>query len=53
MKCKQCNKEITKKNQKVVSGIGRYKSKCKDCINLYHKAYAKRKAKLIKDASWF
>ncbi len=53
MKCKECNKEITKENQKVVSGIGKYKSKCKDCINAYHRRYGRKKAKLLKEASWF
>lgn len=53
MKCKECNNEITKKNQKVVSGVGKYKSKCKDCYRKYHREYAKKKAKAMKEATWF
>ena len=53
MKCKECNNEITKKNQKGVSGVCKYKSKCKDCYRKYHREYAKKKAKAMKEATWF
>ena len=53
MKCKQCNNKITKQNQKVVSGVGKYRSKCKPCINKYLKLrYIKRK-KAIAESRWF
>ena len=53
MKCKECNTEITKENQKVVSGVCKYKSKCNDCYKEYHKKYARKKAKALKEARWF
>jgi len=54
MICKECNKEITKENQKFTSGKnGRYISKCKHCyredMNL---RYEKRK-KAIAESRWF
>ena len=54
MICKECNKAITKENQKFTSGKnGRYVSKCKPCYNQDLKLrYGKRK-KAIEESRWF
>ena len=53
MKCKQCNNKITKENQKVVSGVGKYRSKCKPCINKDLKLRYQKKKKAIEESRWF
>ena len=53
MKCRECDTEITKENQKVISGIVKYKSKCKKCIDKYISDYNKRRNERIKKDSWF
>ena len=53
MKCLECKEEITKENQKVISGIAKYRSKCKKCINKYIADYIKNRNDKIKKASWF
>ena len=53
MKCKQCNNKITKENQKVVSGVGKYRSKCKPCINKNLKLRYQKKRKIIEESRWF
>ena len=54
MKCKECNKEITKENQKVISGnVGKYRSKCKPCYNKDLKLRYQKKKKAIEESRWF
>ena len=54
MKCKQCNNEITKENQKFTSGKnGRYISKCKPCYNKDLKLRYKKRKKAIAESRWF
>ena len=53
MKCKQCNNKITKENQKVVSGVGKYRSKCKPCYNKDLKERYQKKKKAIEESRWF
>ena len=53
MKCNICKKEITKENIKLVNG-GLYKSnRCKPCYNEKISVYNKKRAKALKEASWF
>ena len=53
MKCNVCKKEITKENIKLVNG-GLYKShRCKPCYNKKIQEFIKKRAKALKEASWF
>ena len=53
MKCNISKKEITDKNRKIVNG-GLYKSnRCRPCYNKKIQMYNKKRAKALKEASWF
>ena len=53
MKCRECDKEITKENKKFINGGLNVNRICKPCYNLDMKERNRRRYKAIKDASRF
>ena len=51
-KCTECKIVLTKENayQTVEKNL---QSKCKECQRIYYRDYARKRAKLKKESSWF
>ena len=50
--CTECNIVLTKENAYKTTE-NNLQSKCKECQRIYYRDYARKRAKLKKESSWF